>query len=172
MDFMIDLETLGTNEDAHVLECSIVAFDFSTFETKKVLECRFGLDDQKGASVSQSTLRWWLKDKKETFDFLYQNPTHTFESFLKALNQLLSQTDKRSLRIWSAGNFDVPILNNALKRYGFDQEIPFWTTRDVRGFRDICQAKKYEIQQHIAHTAYDDCLRQIQYIKNVVLNLQ
>ena len=66
-DIMVDLETLGTRQDAIVLEISAVEFNRHTGEIGEVLDMKLDIDDQLSyrRSLSRETLQWWFKQDEE-----------------------------------------------------------------------------------------------------------
>lgn len=75
------------------------------------------------------------------------------------------------LLVWNTGTFDVDILNNAYKRLitPMDTLINFWEVRDCRSLRTIGDMFP-RLQRSVSdttHNAYEDCIRQIEYITHV-----
>lgn len=59
--FMLDIETLGTNNNALVVSISAVQFDMSSNEIGDKFEIGLNKEQQleKGAIIDQSTIDWW-----------------------------------------------------------------------------------------------------------------
>lgn len=174
--FMLDLETLDTKPSAHILELALICFCPYTGRVNEALSrhVRFGLIQQKGATISPSTLSWWSNENQQYFMELIDN-IKADNAFLKdellEIVELFNNVREHSeLRIWNTGTFDVDIFNDAAKRvfYEIKNVINFWEVRDVRSLRQV--AEDFGLlndEWPTSHNAKDDCLRQISYVHSV-----
>lgn len=173
--FMLDLETLSTQPNAHILETALLCFDpvsGGLYEPVS-LHARHGLDEQNGAVIDASTLEWWYKTNRAYLAKLL-NPTEK-ESLVETLRRMKTLFDEArgdgGLIVWNTGVFDVGILNNAFKRL-VDPNITlveFWEIRNCRSLQTIGDMFPRLVQSVSAttHNAYEDCIRQIRYITDV-----
>ena len=173
--FMLDLETLSTQPNAHILETALLCFDpvSGGLYEPVTLHARHGLDEQNGAVIDASTLEWWYKTNRGYLAKLLD----PFEKELlcETLSRMKELFDDArndgGLLIWCTGAFDVELLNNAYKRI-IDPKttlINFWEVRDCRSLRTICDMFPRLMQSVFVttHNAYEDCIRQIGYITDV-----
>lgn len=175
--FMLDLETLDTKPSAHILELALICFCPFTGRVNEALSrhVRFGLLQQAGATISPSTMRWWLETNEQYFNELL---THVCESdeqlqnILFDLNLLLSdvRVQGSEVRVWNTGSFDVDIINDAARRVlgKISPIFNFWEVRDVRSLRQVAEDFGLNNDEWpTSHNAKDDCLRQISYVHSV-----
>jgi len=190
---MVDLETLDTAPTAHVLSASVVMFDpitgdiISMDENEKIFAdynvinwafrkkrpMNFGLAKQIGATVSMSTLSWWHNTNKEYFDKLISDTSATgmtFDDFIHQFNgdfHNLVKIEELNVCVWCTGTFDLDILRSASKRYGIEWAVPYWAYKDVRVARQMAEDFLLVGVMEASHNAYEDCLRQINYVSAV-----
>lgn len=190
---MVDLETLDTKPTAHVLSASVVMFDPVTGEVMEMPEkteatadynvinwaflkkkpMNFGLSHQRDATLSVSTLSWWLGKNRQYFNELTgEAPAGdmSFQDFIRQFNDelhTLINIEELNVCVWCTGSFDLDILRSASERYGIKWMVPYWAYKDVRVARQI--AEDFEIigDMEASHNAYEDCLRQIKYVSAV-----
>lgn len=176
--FMLDLETLDTKPSTHILELALVCFDPFTGRVNEKLSRheKFGFAPQPGATISPSTVAWWIGENKEYFTELL---THNCESD-KQLRHVLFDIDimlsnirvgGRGVCLWNTGNFDVDIINDAARRVLGKTETLFkyWEIRDVRAMYQVKRdfGLGGDDEWPTSHNAKDDCLRQISYVQSV-----
>ena len=130
-DIMLDLETLGTSNNAAIVAIGAVAFNARTDDPPRAsfyaqIDIQSNLDA--GRTVTGSTIKWWMEQsdaaRKATFGGLSDAPLketlETFNLFLKA--------QPGDLALWGNGaTFDNVILRSAYNAVGV---IPAWHYRD------------------------------------------
>lgn len=173
--FMVDLETLSSQPNAHILETALVNFNPVTGDVydNQSFHVRHGLDSQGDARTSARALDWWYKTNRGYLAKLL-NPTekHSLIDTLRRMKTIFDNArNNGGLLVWNTGTFDVGILNNAFKRLIDPNEtlINFWEVRDCRSMRTMAEMFP-RLQQTVyatTHNAYEDCLRQIGYITDV-----
>lgn len=175
--FMLDLETLDTKPSAHILELALICFCPFTGRVNEALSrhVRFGLSQQTGATISQSTMRWWVETNEQYFNELLTyvgESDQQLQNILFDLNLLLSDVriQGSEVRVWNTGTFDVDIVNDATRR-ALGKNSPmfnFWEVRDVRSLRQVTEDFGLNNDEWpTSHNAKDDCLRQISYVHSV-----
>lgn len=176
---MVDLETLAPTPNAHVLEISFLRFDIETGEidySDSVIE-RFGLNNQNRESNAE-TIKWWLNTNKDYFMELCSHvPENSVQDIVLSIwmKLLLLRADKENrISIWNTGSYDVDILNNVYKQKTGDGVplINFYEVRDVRSIKQIGDMFNLNADVKASHNAKEDCVRQIEYITNVVKKLK
>lgn len=171
--FMLDLETLDTKPSAHILELALVCFCPFTGRVNETLSrhVRFGLSQQAGATISPSTLKWWIVTNQSYFVELITAVDSLLKVELFKIYDLIKQArELGEVRVWNTGTFDVDIINNAFVRELAIKEplFQFWEVRDVRSLRQLTEDFGiYDGEWPISHNAKDDCLRQISYVHSV-----
>lgn len=180
-DIMVDLETLGTRQDAIVLEISAVEFNSHTGEIGEVFDVKLDIDDQVSyyrRSLSRETLQWWFKQdeeaRKNVFDeysirFNMTAALYEFRNFVNRCdNKCYSNSDRRVVKLWGNGSiFDLGILQNMYETCLLNVKLPwkFWAVNDVRTIVDINpDAKKNCKFDGTPHCAVDDCKHEIKYL--------
>nr|DAV58245.1 MAG TPA: 3' exoribonuclease [Caudoviricetes sp.] len=173
--FMVDLETLATTPDAHILETALVHFNPVTGDVYDLgtFHMRHGLDKQEGGVVDTATLDWWHETNRDYFSKLL-NPAEKkplVEALVYMQTQFEHARNNGGLLVWNTGTFDTDNLNNAFKRLVDPKTtlINFWEVRDCRSLRTISDMfpKLLRSVSAVTHNAYEDCIRQIEYITNV-----
>jgi hypothetical protein len=178
-DIMVDLETLGTRQDAIVLEISAVEFNHHTGEIGEVFDAKLDIDDQLlyRRSLNCETLQWWFKQdkdaRKNVFDDIIKFPTHTalceFGNFVERCdNKCNCDSDRRVVKLWGNGSiFDLGILQNMYETCIHEVKLPwkFWAVNDVRTIVDINPDVKKNCKfDGTPHCAVDDCKHEIKYL--------
>lgn len=173
--YMLDLETLSTAPNAHILELALVGFDPNTGKTKphRTFSYTFGGNvDQKGAHVSRSTVAWHVQQGGFEKYFIKDHPYVDFETAIKEMVGHFYELKNKGIkvRVWCTGMFDVDILNSAANRLGLSHQlIRTFDVRDVRTVRQASDDAKLQDRSSevVTHNAYEDCIRQIGYVTNV-----
>lgn len=172
LHIMVDLETLGTNTDAHILSIGAAAFD------KNGLIGRFSVGitpqscAQAGLKIDAETVTWWLDqtalnseawvewsklekvDLWEALDGFWQWTRCPWEEVP------LDPVDLTKTQIWGNGaTFDNMILRNAYKACGLEYPVPFYQDKCYRTLKGLApQIKLKRVGTH--HSAVDDAVSQ------------
>jgi hypothetical protein len=171
--FMLDLETLDTKPSAHILELALVCFCPFTGRVNEALSrhVRFGLTPQAGATISPSTLKWWVVTNQSYMNELFTEVDNILKVELFKIFDLFKQArELGEVRVWNTGTFDIDIVNSAFERELNIHEpiIKFWEVRDVRSLRQLNDDFGLNNDEWpTSHNAKDDCLRQISYVHSV-----
>jgi hypothetical protein len=163
---MIDLETLATTPDAHILSigaCDINDPDVWFYHTVE------GRNQQR--TTEFSTMKWWLKQSKEAIK------AATSRERVLTIDQMIMEfcawfRGNGFTHPWSHGaTFDIIILENAMRQY--DYEIPwgFWNIRDTRTLYDTAyRITGKTLKPHregVYHNALDDARFQAQWVRDI-----
>lgn len=162
---MIDLETLDTVASAKILSLGAVLFD-QTGAVLNRLYVELEVGSQSQRTMSDSTLRWWLRQSAEARMTLGQEKDTrvTVEHALRRLQQL---TDKwTNVKVWSNGaNFDEPILSHAYAELGLPTPWKFWNVRCYRTVKSLFARNVPEQERAgTAHNALDDAVHQAHHL--------
>ena len=163
---MIDLETLGTTADAVILSIGAVKFDL---ESDKMDEAGFYASvsiescTDAGRIIDESTLVWWLGQSKEA-QAVFTEPKQTLESALASLADWLGH-NKRF--VWSNGaSFDIPMLEHAYKKFGWEAPWEFYNSRCVRTYRSLPAAARVPKPAN-DHNALRDAINQARNVQAI-----
>lgn len=184
MDIMIDLETLGTKADAHVISIGACAFDIEMESITKVFYGTLDHADQQkmGRSIDFQTVKWWLSQSDEAKKVFDSKPSVSEGVFGKELSTFETRSSSSVLvefvewvesiedrTVWGNGStFDIVIMNDLLNT--FDIRVPWKYTKvnDLRTFvRFLGKGKKVE-KLGVNHNALDDAISQAQYVINAL----
>lgn len=185
-DLMIDIETLGTDEDAVVLSIGAVKFRPDTRDDWETLgwlgRSFYGRFDEEqqgedGRSTDFNTLQWWEKQSNEAKAVFDEEPEEVTEVLLK-----LATFAKGCRRIWGNGpDFDNTIMTHLYNDYCIEN-IFYWTAGDgtlvkmgknrcVRTMRHLwnmlCgfpyggKPPPVDSDNTVVHNALDDAKRQV-----------
>lgn len=183
-DLMIDLETLGTKDNAVILSIGAIAFDplgkpDSLMDKDGNYVCPsfyrvLHKETQVGRVVEESTVAWWSKpDKAEAYAQIIGHPDKTH--LPQALDELWDWIGEncRGGKAWAcAPSFDIDMLAHAyrstgvrsMKTSGGDRDFPmqFWDFMDVRTIETFVFGGKYKnsVRKGTHHNALDDCVTQ------------
>lgn len=165
---MIDIETVGTDRDAAILTVAAQTFDpLGRGYFDKFYYARVDLDSQPQRSIDQSTVDWWTRQPRASFDEAF-NPENRLplQQVLEELTPILWQSD----RIWANGStFDMTILENAYRSYGMKLPWQYYSVRDARTVYSLYPDLK---KPPVSHHALEDCRRQIVMLQDTLKFLE
>lgn len=172
---MIDAETLGTKADSVILSLGAVKFDLDSDEMDpEGFYASISIDSclDHGRKIDESTLIWWLSQSREA-QAVFHEPKQSLDAALSSFTDWLGH-NKRC--IWSNGaDFDIPMLNHAYARLGWEQPWEFWNSRCVRtykalpGAKEVCDRIKREGTHH---NALADAVHQVRLVQAVQAKLR
>lgn len=188
---MLDLETMGSNNDAAIVEIGAVVFDpFVPGYVIQELSINVSLESSVafGGVMDPSTVVWWLRQSPDAISRVFppiDEPKRDGEhrSIGYALNVLRGsyrgtvQAGYERMRdpepcsaLWAHATFDPVVIASAYRRSKIT--LP-WSFRDVRDLRTLtwlapeAASKAYEgAEEHDGprHTALADALRQVRVV--------
>jgi inhibitor of KinA sporulation pathway (predicted exonuclease) len=168
-DIMIDLETLGTGSDCHILSIGACTMDGAA-SFHKVL----GEQDRK---IDLGTVRWWMDQSKDA-QFVIKQAAMSDLSLLDCLLELQDfiHASGENVRVWSHGaGFDIAILENAFRQVGLNTPWSFWNVRDTRTLIDLAKWKFGEkiepTRDGLHHNALDDAKHQARWMCSIMSKL-
>lgn len=165
-DLMIDIETLSTKSNAHILSIGMVWFD-KRYTEEPLIEMPIIVCEQSQPSshIDAATVAWWMQqsdEAKKVFSYSYR--LNMEEAVLSVIGQV-SKAD----RIWAKDpDFDCSILASAVKNYSaVEFDWPFWKHRSVRTMLDIVPEAKNIPFEGTAHNALADANHQAKQMQHV-----
>jgi hypothetical protein len=171
-NFMLDIETFGTDNDSIILSVGCVKFgtDFvaNTSSPHLYMELNTKTQDR---TVSMDTVRWWTDQVSNTRAKI-PGDTPDSMSLPAALEDLSNFIELHSTGttpvIWCKGpQFDMAMLEHAYKQCGIDVPWKYNSARDLRTVLKITSAPRYPA----SHNALEDCFAQIKQLSEAFLYL-
>ena len=175
---MVDLETLGTAPDAHILSIGAVKFDPQTPDSVRDA-FHVGISHEPVAhlplrSVSAGTVAWWMQPKQDLARAAQMELERVdFVSAISGFAEWIRDGDG-PLVVWCKGAaFDFPILHHAFRSLLI--EIP-WHYRHERCYRTLAAAFKQqtpwtdEYVRGLPHSAIGDAMTQARHLQEIVAN--
>ena len=171
-DLMLDIETMGVNPNAVVIQLAAVWFDIQTGEVFDTFCVNIDEEDavKEGFTVCESTKKWWGQQKPEILagirkdTVLVKDAITDFATFLKKGGE--------DYRIWSHATFDYPIVANYLRQYVGTRRFNYKNARDIRTLVDLSGLDQDGFSWvKKTHNALDDCLFQIEYCHDAYTSL-
>lgn len=162
-DFMLDLETMGTEPKDAILSIGISPMNLAERTIGKGFYTRVSLEScQKlGMNIDASTVLWWLQESQEARDEFKGNYAHSpITTALAAVSEFISKqagdTPIDQIRVWGNGS----MMDNALLLAAYDmadKPAP-WTYRGDMCYRTLrALAPNVErVKPEIAHHALSD----------------
>lgn len=177
-DIMVDIESLGKNDDSTIFQISAISFNIETGEHIDTFNriANIGIGD---INVEGSTLLWWVKNNSELFkelllsgEFATKDLLIDFQGWLRKI-QLKS--NKKDVYLWGNGIlFDNRIIKSQLESMGRSYPIFYRNDRDVRTILELASIKsglteeelkdKYFDSELTSHNALNDVINQINLV--------
>jgi DNA polymerase III epsilon subunit-like protein len=157
---MIDIETLGVNPGAVILQIGAVEFYGPTIirELNIYIDVQDSLDQ--GFTVEAGTLKWWYEQQKDSRLAVLQGQTKLVDA-LTRLNNFIENADTSRRLIWSNGpGFDTAILRAAYKKLGIDYNWKYYDELDMRTVRRVSDTHLRDFPK-AEHNALSDAHRQV-----------
>lgn len=178
IDIMVDIETLGTRQDATIFQVAAVAFDILTGETIETFNQIADIGNASNLRVDGSTIKWWLNTNKDLLTELLNNGTVSTDELLKHFNKWLVKFKDGAENIYLWGNgilFDNKMIQYQFEQLGLEYPIYYRNDRDVRTIVDLASVKlgiseaelkeRYNDESLTKHNAFDDVMYQIRLVK-------
>jgi hypothetical protein len=132
VQYMVDIETLGTNPG-----CVILAIGACTLDETRKFEAIISIEncEANGLLVEQATEDWWNEQPAQVRSKMFGG-TMLLQEALKSLSEFISEPTE----VWANGSpFDFPILRAAYQRcaiapsWRYHQEFDMRTLRRILG---------------------------------------
>lgn len=176
---VLDLETMGTKQDAAIIEIGMVIFNHTGLDgTANVLEqwssaIRLESSMKYGGTADAGTITWWMDpDRSEARDTLLVGSQMSLPSALNVVATKIldySRLEPKPL-IWGNGvNFDNAILKSAYER--LDVKVP-WGFRQDADFRTLKLLYKDAVPEPAfvgtPHIALDDARHEAVWLSQIL----
>lgn len=156
---MIDLETLGSNPKAPIIQVGIVFFTVEGIMTQSLLTVDFD-EALRHGEADGSTIRWWLDQPKEAQQSVFKNPRPILE-VADIIEKLLVAQNANFY--WAHATFDFPILQSFFRALSRKYPLPYKRCYDLRTLEYLCGGIQWEERKGIHHNALDDAVYQAEH---------
>jgi hypothetical protein len=136
-NIMLDLETMGTANDAAIVSIGAVAFDHTNIRSEYYVQVNLRSSAAAGLAIDADTVLWWMEQEQAARQALTSSAKDDtlfralsgFSSWYAAINGGL---------VWGNGaTFDNVILRNAYKAVDLEPPWKYWQDRCYRTIRDV-----------------------------------
>lgn len=169
-DLMVDIETMGTSNDAALVSVAAVFFNLQTEaigpsfcqNINLITSCRHG------GVIEPSTCLWWMRQSERARSTVFNAALDVRDVLRELAIWIGNNGDLKTVRPWGNSNrFDLGILESAYKRV--HMPVPwFWSNeRDFRTVRNEYKAHvEYDPEKKGdgAHDPLVDCKFQIEHL--------
>lgn len=179
MHVMIDLETLGVEPNAAILQIGAVMFEpvsGGKILTKEAFNMY--VKPAKDASVSEGTFRWWLTQEHAARVRMVeglqsaQGEAHVLEALVEWPTTSYKYTWEAISGVWANGAaFDIPLLQSAFYRQGFPTPWIYNTVRDTRTLFWLTEYPQVDTTGFLKHDALDDAIIQAMQVQQAMRHL-
>lgn len=150
---MLDLETMGTNNDAAII--AIGACEFNATAIGERFYCVVDLATSTG-KIDASTVYWWLQQSAEAREAILADPKLSERDALIKFAEFLPTGTK----LWGNGaTFDNIVIRSAFKRHGLVTPWSFRNDKCYRTINSMFTAPRAE-RTGVHHHALDDAIFQ------------
>jgi exodeoxyribonuclease VIII len=167
-DIMLDLETMGNNNDAAIVAIGAVKFNLKTYELGEEFYYAIDLESsmKSGGTVNADTIMWWIRQSSAAKSALSTKVVR-IENALCKFSDYVKKPDSNR-HVWGNGaTFDNVILSSAYQR--FDMEVPF-TYKDERCYRTVRRLFPLIEKESVGtkHNALDDAKSQAIHLLKIL----
>jgi hypothetical protein len=164
-NIMLDLETLGTGNNAVIISIGAVLFDKDGISNNTFYR---RVDPQScvaaGMKMSVSTVMWWMKQSEEAraeFNKPSGHISEVLQMFSYWVTDNVGNFEER--KVWGNGaTFDNVILDNAYKACMIEKPWPYWGDACYRTLKNLFPEVKME-RTGTFHNALDDARSQAEH---------
>lgn len=160
-DVMLDVETLGTNAKAPIIQIGATAFDRRTRQVGGTFAANCAPDLSK-YKVDFGTIEWWISQSDRARQSVFTGGVPLASALQDFLIWWLMELDADA-QLWAMPpNFDATILENALDTEG--KGIP-WKYNKTRCLRTVIELADLERRERVVpvipHDAGEDSKAQV-----------
>ena len=162
-DLMIDLETLGSSNDAVIVQIGACYFDRHTAEIGNTFKQNIDINSclREGFAVDGDTIKWWMTEQINQVTFY--GDTVLIKPAIASFIEFSNKADK----VWSHATFDFCIMMEYIHRFGMKPKFHYRSARDIRTLIDMAEmwddVYKNKDTRTGWHDALEDCKYQVEY---------
>lgn len=173
IEFMVDLETMGSGPTAAIVSIGCVPFDresltVSQDEFYTVVDLESSLEA--GLTAESSTILWWMTQSEEARTELFSRRRAQLYEALSALRYWMAGLvpAKNDRKVWGNGAaFDNVILSSAYKAVGLETPWNFWNDRCFRTMKNEFADVPLPDRAGLHHKAVDDARYQAECLVEI-----
>lgn len=163
---MIDLETLATTAGAVILSIGAVKFTMDGHIDDKGFYAVCSMSSQSRRYIDQGTLAWWMDQSKEAQAVFTDPNRKSLEDALHDLKDWYRGSEKSLL--WSNGaDFDIPMINHAMRQYDIEPLTMHWNHRCFRTLKQEYAMVPKPAHEGAAHNALVDAIQQARWAQDI-----
>lgn len=180
-ELMVDIETMGTNINAPIVQIGAVYFSMKTGELGDEYLININLEDsiKHGATPDGRTIYWWMSQGKEARESVMsanafiETPFMYEEQGLADFNEFWA----RAKRVWSHATFDFVRLIHSMERREIQPTVHFRKARDIRTLTGLAGITREQVENQkveregVYHNGLDDAIYQVAYCHVAYTNL-
>ena len=168
-DMMIDLETLGTSENAMIVSIGACLFDFNGIVARHYSVIDIERPTVGKYDIDLGTVKWWMKQNDEA-RAVFNSPVGGLSDALIELRQFAHSfgATTKDLKVWGNGaSFDNVILRNAYDKEGIASPWKYWNDRCYRTLKNMFRHVPCQ-REGTPHNALDDAVTQAQHLRRIL----
>ena len=178
IEFMVDLETMGSGPTAAIVSIGCVPFDreslaVSQDEFYTVVDLESSL--KAGLTAESSTILWWMTQSEEARTELFSRRRAQLYEALSALRYWMAGLvpAKNDRKVWGNGAaFDNVILSSAYKAVGLETPWNFWNDRCFRTMKNEFAHVPLPDRAGLHHKAVDDARYQAECLVEILRSVR
>ena len=178
IEFMIDLETMGSGPTAAIVSIGCVPFDRESLtvgqdEFYTVVDLESSL--KAGLTAESSTILWWMTQSEEARTELFSGRRAQLYEALSALRYWMAGLvpAKNDRKVWGNGTaFDNVILSSAYKAVGLETPWNFWNDRCFRTMKNEFADMPLPDRSGLHHKAVDDARYQAECLVEILRSVR
>ena len=178
IEFMVDLETMGSGPTAAIVSIGCVPFDresltVSQDEFYTVVDLESSL--KAGLTAESSTILWWMTQSEEARTELFSRRRAQLYEALSALRYWMAGLvpAKNDRKVWGNGAaFDNVILSSAYKAVGLETPWNFWNDRCFRTMKNEFADVPLPDRSGLHHKAVDDARYQAECLVEILRSVR
>lgn len=167
---MVDIETMGTGNNAAIMSIGACYFDPSTGKIGDTFHQEVNLVSSvnAGCELDASTVVWWMGQSDEARAKFKRN--EKARPLIVVVDNFMKFAGGFNNQVWGNGStFDNIIIKNAAEKCDIPVSWKFWNDRDVRTIVEIGKAIGIDPKRDVpfdgvAHDALDDAKHQAKYV--------
>lgn len=164
---MIDLETMGVNNNAAIIAIGAVAFDFEGNlgpEFYEVIDLQSSVEN--GGVMDAPTVLWWMKQSDEARKEFEREGLLEYV-VLEHFADYLMDFDN-NIKVWGNGaSFDNVILTNAYTRWVMETPWQYYNDRCYRTMKNLHPEIMME-REGTHHNALADAISQAKHLQRIM----
>jgi hypothetical protein len=161
-NIMLDLETMGTSNDAAIIAIGACAFDQNDGIGERYY-CKISLDSsvKSGGVMDADTVMWWLSQSDAAREELQRNRINHADALYGFAHWVYDHFDPQTVNVWGNGaSFDNVILRSAYRRAALAPPWNHYRDRCYRTIKSQWPNIKINRRDGTHHNALDDAISQ------------